>query len=84
MKKLNAGDVVPYKNTRGNIAHAKITSFKVVNGSNPFFWLESNTEPTVENVKTIWFEGIDIKTKAKVWYPLHKSKENLERYEEDL
>lgn len=50
------GDVVPYKNTRGNIRLAKITSFE-----------------TVRNNK-VWFNGIDTKTNAKVWYPVHISK----------
>lgn len=50
------GNVVPYKNTRGNVKLAKITSFE-----------------TVRNNK-VWFNGIDIKTNAKVWYPVHISK----------
>lgn len=50
------GDVVPYRNTRGNIKLAKITSFE-----------------TVDNGK-VWFHGINIETKAKVWYPVHISK----------
>ena len=29
---------------------------------------------TVPNGK-VWFKGINIETKAKVWYPLHISKE---------
>lgn len=49
------GDVVPYRNTRGNRRFAKITSFQ-----------------TVDNGKN-WFNGIDVLTEAKVWYPVHIS-----------
>ena len=49
------GDIVPYKNTRGYITDAEITSFE-----------------TVDNGRT-WFRGVDIKTKAKVYYPVHLS-----------
>ena len=56
MSEYKIGDIVPYKNTRGNIKLAKIESLE-----------------TVENGK-IWFRGIDIETKAKVFYPVHISK----------
>lgn len=57
---FEVGDIVPYRNTRGNIKKAKITSFK-----------------TVPNGK-VWFNGIDIETKAKVWYPLHISEKLIQ------
>jgi hypothetical protein len=49
------GDVVRYKNTRGNIKQATIKGFEIV-----------------DNGK-YWFNGIDIETKAKVFYPIHLS-----------
>lgn len=52
----NINDIVPYRNTRGNIKLAKINSFK-----------------TVERSGKTWFYGIDIVTKAKVFYPVHIS-----------
>lgn len=54
---LSVGDVVPYKNSRGNIEKAEITSFKTLDDGR------------------IWFWGIDIRTKAEVWYPTHISLE---------
>ena len=56
MSEYKIGDIVPYKNKRGNIKLAKIESLE-----------------TVENGK-IWFRGIGIETKAKVFYPVHISK----------
>lgn len=50
------GDVVPYRNTRGNVKLVEITSFETLENGN------------------VWFNGIDIVTKAKVWYPAHISK----------
>ena len=41
-------DIVPYKNTRGNIKEAKITSFKVVeNGDTWFFGVDTVTKSKV-------------------------------------
>jgi len=51
------GDIVPYKNTKGNIKLAKIIGFK-----------------SLENKRT-WFYGIDTITNAKVFYPVHGSRE---------
>lgn len=55
MSKFKVGDIVPYRNTRGNINKAEITSFETVENGN------------------VWFNGIDIATKAKVWYPVYLS-----------
>ena len=60
MSKFKVGDIVPYRNTRGNIKKTEITSFE-----------------TVGNGK-VWFNGIDIATKAKVWYPLHISEKLIQ------
>nr|DAT24425.1 MAG TPA: hypothetical protein [Caudoviricetes sp.] len=32
------GDIVPYRNTRSNIKHAKITSFQTVDNGKTWFW----------------------------------------------
>lgn len=32
------GDIVPYKNTRGNIRNAEITSFETVDNGKTWFW----------------------------------------------
>lgn len=55
-RRYNIDDIVPYKNTRGNIKKARVTGFKFLERNNKW-----------------WFYGEDIETKAKVYYPEHRS-----------
>lgn len=42
------GDIVPYRNTRGNIKHAEITSFEIVrNGKTWFHGIDTVTKAKV-------------------------------------
>lgn len=52
---MKIGDIIPYKNTKGNIENVRIESFQIVSNGN------------------VWFNGIDIRTNARVFYPLHVS-----------
>lgn len=36
--KYKVGDIVPYRNTRSNIKHAKIISFETVDNEKIWFW----------------------------------------------
>ena len=57
IENITIGDQVPYKNTASKIAYAKITHWQNVG---------------LTNGKQ-WFWGVDTKTGAKVYYPLHKT-----------
>jgi len=50
MKEFKTGDIVPYKNTRGNIKLAKIASFETVDNGNIWF----RGIDTVTNAK-VWY-----------------------------
>ena len=48
MSKFKVGDIVPYRNTRGNIKKAEITSFETVdNGKVWFHGIDTDTKAKV-------------------------------------
>jgi hypothetical protein len=63
--KIKIGDIVSYRDSRKRSRKCRVISF------------ENNEINKLIPIGETWFNGMDIKTKAKVFYPLRKSMESL-------
>lgn len=79
MEKFKVGDSVPYINALGNTRLAEITLFTIIDSLPRHSWCECNTEPEVDDPRTIWFYGIDAETKEEVFHPLYRSKKLINK-----